>query len=403
MIASLAHLIPQLAHAPSTAALKALPVYQRHYAALAARLAQPEHGGDGATASAQPFYRVTAWNVERGTQLAGLIACLQADAQLRHSDVLLLTETDHGMARSANRHVTQELAQALRMHYYFVPAYLNLTKGTEDEAGVDVENTEALHGNAILSRYPMDDRQSIPLPNGIDKMRGQEKRLGSQRAVVATIRFPQGPLRAVCVHLDAHSSPRFRARQMGIVLDWLARHDMGLPVLIGGDWNTGTGDATSPRTVVQHLLYHLLLGIQRLRREHYPYPYRRFERALFGALERHGYDYLSWNEPGGCTVHHYIEAFAQSVKWQEWLPSWVFPLARHVVRDTGCCSLKLDWFAGRRLQVATEATAARADGTQALGAKVVPGLRHAGCPVSDHDAILVDVLASSLESCYGAA
>lgn len=397
------HLLPRLAQAPSTAALQVLPEYQRHYAVVQALLDQPERGGDAARPEAQPFYRMIAWNVERGTRLAGLIACLQQDSLLRSSDVLLLTETDRGMARSGNRHVTREIARAMGMYYCFVPSYLNLTKGTEDEAAVDDDNAEALHGNAIVSRYPMDDVQSITLPNGIDKMRGQEKRLGSQRAVVATIHFPQGPLRAVCVHLDAHSSPRFRAHQMRIVLAWLARHDVGLPVLIGGDWNTGTGDATSPRTVVQHLLYHLLLGIQRLRREHYPYPYRRFERALFSALETQGYEYLQWNEPGVCTVHHYIEAFAQSVKWQAWLPGWVFPLARRLVRDTGCCSLKLDWFAGRGLRVATAETTARRDGQRAVGAKVVPGLRHHGRPVSDHDAILVDVLAGSLESCYGAA
>src|SRR5690348_5514612 len=51
-----------------------------------------------------------AWNLERGIKLDGIIAALQNHADLINKDVLLLTELDHGMARSGNRFVAQDIA-----------------------------------------------------------------------------------------------------------------------------------------------------------------------------------------------------------------------------------------------------------------------------------------------------
>jgi hypothetical protein len=73
------------------------------------------------------------------------------------------------------------------------------------------ENRESLHGNALLSRYPIDGVHSLALPNGKDKMKGDEKRIGSQSAVIANIHHPNGSFRAVtlspgCAFVSASSS-----------------------------------------------------------------------------------------------------------------------------------------------------------------------------------------------------
>ena len=98
--------------------------------------------------------------------------------------MLLLTELDYGMARSGNRHVAREMAERLGMAYAFAPCYVNLSKGSGLESGAEGENAQALHGNAVLSRWPVRRAWSVALPNGKDKLRGREKGWGAQRAVV---------------------------------------------------------------------------------------------------------------------------------------------------------------------------------------------------------------------------
>src|SRR5947209_1341883 len=149
----------------------------------------------GSTISHSPdvnAIRATAWNIERGIRLDEIIQLLGAHPVIRESDVLLLTELDYGMARSGNRFVAREIAENLKLNYAFAPCYVNLEKGSGLEAHVAGENEQAIHGNALFSRYPLHNAHSIKLPNGKDKMRGREKRLGSQRAVVADMIHPLG-------------------------------------------------------------------------------------------------------------------------------------------------------------------------------------------------------------------
>ena len=179
--------------------------------------------------------RVAAWNIERGIQLDGVLEVLSSDPTLAASELLLLTEVDYGMARTANRHVAREIAAGLGVHYAFAPCYLALNKGAGVEAEAEGENTLALHGNAIMSRFPLRNAHTLALPNGKDKMVGREKRLGSQHAIIADVDHPLGTFRTVALHMDAHSSQRHRHRQMRMLLDHLEGLEPRLPVLIGGE------------------------------------------------------------------------------------------------------------------------------------------------------------------------
>ena len=329
-----------------------------------------------------PEVRAVAWNLERGIELDGIVEACRREPLLGQADVLLLTEIDYGMARTSNRHVAQEMARRLELNYVFAPCYLALTKGAGIEADTDGENTQALHGNAIMSPYPLEHAHTIALPNGKDKMAGREKRLGSQRAIVAEVDHPRGCFRAVTVHLDAHSSQRHRHRQMRIVLDHLESLRPALPVLIGGDWNTTTHDASRALYSILGYARRVLMGVRFVLREHYPYPDRWFERRLFRELEKRGYDYRNLNVPGGCTLHYSIENLAANRNMAEWIPKWCFWfIDRALGPEGGRCSMKLDWFAGRQIRANPD--------SPGEGPRILRDPGGSGIVLSDHEPIVL--------------
>jgi hypothetical protein len=256
-----------------------------------------------------------------------------------------------------------------------------LTKGNGAESGAEGENELALHGNAVLSRWPIASARSVALPNGKDKMRGIEKRLGSQRAVVCDIEHPSGSFRAVSLHLDAHSSQRHRHRQMEVVLDFVETLRPRLPVLVGGDWNTSTYNSSRAVYSIAGFARRVAMGVGHVIENHYLRPDNWFERGLFRGLERRGYSFRELNEPGAGTLHYDVKDLAANTNMADWVPRWCFWWIEWALRDHGGrCSLKLDWFAGRELQP-----------DPARPPRVVQSLRGpSGEVLSDHDPIVVD-------------
>ncbi|HEV2799081.1 MAG TPA: endonuclease/exonuclease/phosphatase family protein [Pyrinomonadaceae bacterium] len=386
---TLAPHFPALAEFHSTRTLAASVLYQSlrpEIERVLGHVVQEDFADDAVARSSDAVtpavVRATAWNIERGKQLPGIIRALKTDPVLRASDLLLLTELDYGMARTSNAHVAREIAEALGMNYAFAPCYLALNKGSGVEADVEGENERALHGNALLSRYPLRRVHAVALPNGKDKMTGKEKRLGQQRAVVADVQHPCGEFRAVSLHLDAHSTQRHRHKQMRLVLDHLERLEPHLPrTLIGGDWNTSTYN--SRRAVYSILGYarRVAMGVGNVVRNHYPYPERWFERKLFRELERRGYRYRELNALGVCTLHYDVSDATVNTNMGDWIPQWCFWFINWALKKhEGRCSLKLDWFAGKGIEVV--------EGTRP---QVVGDLRDAsGAVLSDHDPIVLD-------------
>jgi endonuclease/exonuclease/phosphatase family metal-dependent hydrolase len=318
--------------------------------------------------------------VERGIELKAIIRAFTQHPRLRESDVLLLTELDYGMARTQNRNIAHEIARALHLNYVFAPSYINLNKGSGLESQTAGENRQALHGNAVFSRYPLSQARSIAVPNGKDKMRGTEKRLGCQRAVAARVDHPLGPVRAVSVHLDAHSTQRHRMRQMRLVLNELDTWSPQLPALIGGDWNTSTYNSRTAFFSILGYALRVVMGVRNVLRNHYPHPDRWFERHLFRELERRGYQYQNLNEPGGCTLHYDVEDLAANGRMADWIPNWCFWFINWALqKNDGRCSMKLDWFAGKGVKPLPSSPP-----------RVVSEVHSRHSPLSDHDPILLD-------------
>lgn len=375
----------ELLKIPNSKALKKSPLYQQIFPRIQSILQGYETGIFAGEAPAKPHYRAVTWNIERGIEFEGILHTLQNHPVLSQADILLLPETDLGMARSANRNVARELAQALGMNYYFVPTYINLCKGNGTELHYEGENAQAIHGNAILSRYPLKDFQLIPLHNNKDKMKGKEKRLGNQQALSCSVVLPQGELRVICAHLDAHSSKRHRRDQMRTILRHQARQKP-LPTLFGGDLNTTTYDSSKAFWAIYGFWVRVTLGVRYVIAKHYPYPDRLFERSLFKSIEEHGFDYKNWNEPGACTLHYSVEDLKKIKNLKDIIPNWCFKFIDWALsKNNGKCSFKIDWFAAKGLKLAYPTT-----DNSALPPQVVSKLKYQGRDCSDHDAIVVD-------------
>jgi len=367
----------ELGQCQSTPDLLASSVYRELESEITEVLETPEAGDFSKDAApSKPSYRWIAWNLERGIEFEGQLEALRNHPYLKTGDVFLLTETDVGMARSGNRAVAQELAAELGMHFAFVPCYLNLSKGSGIEYDAHGENDLGLHGNAILSRYPIRSMRPVHLKNGIDKMTRREKRIGRQTALAAEIEFPNCQVTAACVHLDANSTQRHRAEQMQDVLDAL---DPNGAVIIGGDWNTTTYNSSRAFHAIAGFWLRVFMGVDHVIRKHYLHPYSYFERELFESLAKRGFDYRDCNRDGEYTISYDVYDSKTRKNLGEWVPAFCFPFIRWALRKHGGkCPLKIDWFATR--------------GLNPEDPTVVHDLREGrDVPLSDHDAIGVDI------------
>ncbi len=369
---------PEFLKCNSTAALESLSSYRERERDIRTVLESLLRGDfRPCPAPARSRYRFVAWNLERGIELDGQLQVLKSHPYLSAADVYLLTEADIGMARSGNRAVAQEIARELGLCYSFAPCYLNLSKGAGWERMAVGENELGLHGNAILSRYPIRAVRAIHLRNGIDKMAGREKRLGRQAALAAEIEFPNYRAMAVCVHLDANSSQAHRSGQIRDVVRNLSTHP---PVVLGGDWNTSTYNSSHANYAIFGFWLRVMMGVENVISNHYLHPERRFERGLFNLLEAHGFEYRQSNRLGEPTVYYDVNDHKARLNLGEWVPGWCFAFIRWALRrHGGRCPLKLDWFATRGVRVDSPV--------------IVESLRSRdGRLLSDHAAIGVDVV-----------
>lgn len=389
---------PELLKFESTAELAASPIIEKvrpeaerilnavvvgsEPGAIAAGFLASGTSKDRAVAALDRGIVAAAWNIERGIMLDGIVDALKHHDDLKDKDVLLLTELDHGMARSGNRFVARELAEKLDMNYAFAPVYIALQKGSGVEAAIAGENTESIHGLAVFSKWPMRNVHAIPLPNGKDKMWGKEKRLGFLRALIADIEYPSGTFRAVTIHLDAHCSRAHRRRQIRIILDHLDTL-APLPTLLGGDWNTTTFNSQNSTRAIMGYWRRVFMGPKRVATRHLPHPERYFERPLFADLESRGYEFRSLNNVGEGTLHYHVESIEKNTNLRDWVPEWCFPFIFWAAnRVGGKVSGRLDWFAGKGIRLAGGTTP-----------RTIGDLHDQDrTPLSDHDAITVEFL-----------
>jgi endonuclease/exonuclease/phosphatase family metal-dependent hydrolase len=320
--------------------------------------------------------RAVAWNVQRGARLDDLRSALVAPP-FADADLFLLSEVDVGLGRSGNRNVARELADALGGSYAFGVSYLALTDDFGDDAA-GLENTLALSGAAVISRYPIGRVENVDLPEIRDKFHSSEKRLGKKRALLAEVALPDGPLAVAACHLDSNASPAQRARQLGGVLDSIDRSGV-TRALVGGDFNTSTYDVSSTAALARDLLHKLLVTGFRATVDQYLTPEKRYERPVFELLRARSFAVEGFNDRALGTFFYDLTDPYVLNRSQKLVGRLLTRLLVRLLRPwNGCVPARLDWFAGRNLTPVT-ATVVR------------PRAAADGRPLSDHSAIIVDV------------
>lgn len=270
-----------------------------------------------------PVLRVASWNIERGINLdliklafsnpdgfmqsalrRGSVDDRKRDnlmqqlQRLREADVIVLNEVDLGMKRTDYRDIARELAHDLGMNYVFGVEFVEVDR--LEDLGIDKVQMEdpvlaqelkqdlepdssrylGLHGNAILSRYPIvAGARIIRLPvchdwykaekaaiSALEKGKrlaankvfleriGREVRQGGRMAIVADVRIPDLPgglATVVNVHLENKCTPECRTKQMDALLSEIK--DIRHPLIMAGDLNT-TGFDGTPTSVRREIL-----------------------------------------------------------------------------------------------------------------------------------------------------
>jgi len=213
---------------------------------------------------------------------------------LKAADVWILNELDWGVKRTQYREVVRELGETLNMNWAYGVEFLEVDSkqlGTDtfddgetaqqrqdllEEFKVDKDRLRALHGNAVLSRYPIRSARLVPFTVGYDwfkesKIRPLEKgkrkaailigedllrevRRGERTALYVDLDIPEAPggvLTVVSTHLENRAVPKVRRKQMEELLQQI--HDEPHPAIVAGDLNT-TGSNGTP-TSVENMLY----------------------------------------------------------------------------------------------------------------------------------------------------
>ena len=232
--------------APSREDRAAIATLEKSIAAHDGRMADlacmnaMETGGRAERAEPLPFpFTVAAWNLER---------CLFPKPSAEHlgmtgAEIVLLSEMDDGMARTRQTNTTAALADELGMAYLYGVEFIELGLGSETELEFckDDFNSRGLHGNGLLSTVPLHQPFLLRLAGERLWFTGavDQPRLGERMAIGAVINTESGPLVLVSTHLESATTAAWRERQTVGLIDALDAAFPGLPVLIGGDLNTG--------------------------------------------------------------------------------------------------------------------------------------------------------------------
>ena len=274
-----------------------------------------------------PSLRVAMWNIERGLSLddiqlfltdkEGFMAKVEEERKkakeaghgtravnleqipleieiLKAADVWILNEVDWGVKRTKYREVVRELAETLNMNWAYGVEFLEIDSkqlGTDtfedkedekerqqllDQFRVDKDRVRALHGHAVLSRYPILGARLVPFKVGYDWFKEakittlekgkrkaavlvgeellQEVRRGGRTTLFVDLDVPEVSgqrLTIAATHLENRTKPKVRRQQMEELLGEI--RDVRNPVVIAGDWNTSGSNSTP--TSVSNMLY----------------------------------------------------------------------------------------------------------------------------------------------------
>ncbi|MGB0887905.1 MAG: endonuclease/exonuclease/phosphatase family protein [Vicingaceae bacterium] len=323
----------------------------------------------------QQTIRIVSWNIERGKQLDAIIHYFNNNEELKKADIILAIECDNGMGRTANRNISKELAEALKLNYCFAPSYLVLGKGALGETNHSSKNTISLHGTTILSKYIIKSAKAVAVPPVKEVFHSSEKRLGTKKGLIAQISVGKKSIAFGAIHIDLSSTAKDRANQLKTIVENLPQTDMQI---VGGDWNCGTFNLRRKWEILTQSLGKLItIGFTKAI-GHYMTPEKKYERPLFKVLEDNNFDYNSFNDRLKGTIYFDINDVLTNDKTAKFIPSFLIKyLQKKLSPWKGCVPLKIDWLAGKN--------------AVCKNAQTIEKPNSKGVQLSDHNPIFIDI------------
>jgi endonuclease/exonuclease/phosphatase family metal-dependent hydrolase len=168
---------------------------------------------------------VISWNIERGVRFGGVLDTLQK----LDADVVLLQEVDRYCGRSGGRDVAADLASALGMNW--------VAAGEFQEIGEATKGRAALHGQAILSRYPITDAGVLVFAEQAS-LRWRLNPVQPRRGGRMALRARTGGMLVYTAHLESGSNETLRRKQLDeMVRDQQREARPDERVVLAGDFN----------------------------------------------------------------------------------------------------------------------------------------------------------------------
>jgi endonuclease/exonuclease/phosphatase family metal-dependent hydrolase len=177
---------------------------------------------------------IVTWNIERGMAYDAILSTLRT----LDADILLLQEVDRGCRRTGYRDVAGDLAKALGMNW--------VAAGEFQEIGEGRNGRPAITGQAILSRFPIEDARVLRF-KAQDRWRWSINPVQPRRGGRMTLIARSHGLLLYDTHIESGTKEKLKRAQMAEVLadqaheaaGLVARAELAGPVLIAGDFNNG--------------------------------------------------------------------------------------------------------------------------------------------------------------------
>ncbi len=250
--------------------------------------------------------RAAVFNMEHGYRIREIAPFLQECPALRDVDILFGNEMDDGTERSGNIDTAKKLATLLGCNYAYGLEFIEL---------VNPNDQKGYEGNVVFSKWPIVRATAFYPPEGYNWYFDRQVRIGARVAVLAELDIAGTHVGAVCIHLENRTTPEFRAVQTKAILDYADAYFGGIPILVGGDFNSNAFEDSYESAAVYYEWQKANGGAKREVADFEP---------LLHTAERSGYDYRSLNGRHLTT-------------------------RRKPMKDGGTLELHLDWIFGKRV------------------------------------------------------
>jgi endonuclease/exonuclease/phosphatase family metal-dependent hydrolase len=184
-------------------------------------------------------FRVVDWNIDRGTQLQGILEFLRE----AKADLILLQEVDLNAKRTHRFDIAREIARALQLNFVFGTEFQELTQGSQQSPAYQGQATLSPWSikNARLMRFRRQTNFWQPhwyLPH----IEPFQERLGGRIALIADIELCGKTVSTYNLHLESKEDDTLRVSQLNEVLVDAGSASKTGPALIAGDLNLNAGE-----------------------------------------------------------------------------------------------------------------------------------------------------------------